>query len=97
MLQKHFASLYMELEPREVADEMFQSGFITISDHDDVTGIIQKYERLRKLLDVLKRKKLYASFECTLKSLKYITLLDTIRTDRKLKNIPCKYILLSAV
>lgn len=85
----------MELEPRKVADEMFQSGFISISDHDDVTSIIQKHERLRKLLDVLKKNKLYASFECILKALKCITLLDTIRTDRKLKNIPCKYIFVS--
>lgn len=92
LLQKHFASLYMELEPRKVADEMFQSGFISISDHDDVTSIIQKHERLRKLLDVLKKKKLYASFECILKALKCITLLDTIRTDRKLKSIPSEYV-----
>lgn len=86
----------MELEPRKIADEMFQSGFISISDHDDVTGIIQKHERLRKLLDILKTKKLYASFECILKALKYITLLVTIQMDRKLKNIPCKYIVVSA-
>lgn len=92
LLQKHFASLYMELEPRKIADEMFQSGFISISDHDDVTGIIQKHERLRKLLDILKTKKLYASFECILKALKYITLLVTIQMDRKLKNIPSEFV-----
>lgn len=37
MLEKHFALFYTELEPWEIADKMFQAGFISIKEHDDVT------------------------------------------------------------
>lgn len=73
LLQKHSAFLYTELEPREIADEMFQAGHITVSEHDDVTDCTKKCKRLKYLLDILKEKELYGPFVYTLQSLKYTT------------------------
>lgn len=84
----------MELEPREIADQMFQAGHISICEHDYVTDLKQKYKRLKSLLDVLKSKNLYVSFECTLRSLKYISVLDVLHKDRRLKMNHCEYFLL---
>lgn len=91
LLQKHTAFLYLKLEPREIADEMFQEGHLTLGDHDDITDLKQKYKRLRELLNILKKKNdLYEPFWCTLQSLKYTTVLDTLRTDKVFKNELCK-------
>lgn len=91
LLQKHSAFLYLELEPREIADKMFQEGYLTLSEHDDITDLGQKYKRLRELLDIFKKKNyLYEHFWCTLQSLKYTSVLDTLQTDRIFKNELCK-------
>lgn len=91
LLQRHFSCLYMELEPREIADEMFQAGHLTLFDHDNVTESNQRYKRLSFLLNILMKKELYAQLVCTLQSLGYRSVLDTLQKDRKLKNKPCKY------
>lgn len=90
LLQNQFTFLYMELEPREIADRMFQAGVISISEHDDITDVNQKYKRLRELLETLERKNLYEPFWYTLQSLKYTAVLDTLQTERTLKNKLCK-------
>lgn len=64
-LQEHFAILYKELEPREIADEMFQAGHITVSEHDDVTECTKKWKRLKCLFNILKEKELYGPFVYT--------------------------------
>lgn len=64
MLNKHFILLYTVLEPRDIANEMFQAGQISPHDHDDITNNRKKYKRLKILLDVLEIKQLYASFAC---------------------------------
>lgn len=92
LLQRHFACLYMELEPREITDEMFQAGHLTVFEHDKVTESNQRYKRLSCLLVILRKKNLYAQLVCTLQSLGYMSVLDTLQKDRKLKNKPCKYL-----
>lgn len=62
LLQKHSAFLYTELEPREIADEMFQAGHITVSEHDDVTECPRKWKRLKCLLNILKKKQVVCTF-----------------------------------
>lgn len=59
LLQKHIYVLYTELEPREIADLMFQSRYISCNDHDSITDSQQKHVRFRNLLDILKEKQLY--------------------------------------
>lgn len=90
MLKKHFSILYTMLEPRDIADKMFQAGQITAHDHDDITNNRKKYKRLKILLDVLNRKELYASFVSLLESLQYTSLLEALNTDTPYINIPCK-------
>lgn len=90
MLKKHFSILYTMLEPRDIADKMFQAGQITAHDHDDITNNRKKYKRLKILLDVLNRKELYASFVSLLESLQYTSLLKALNTDTPYINIPCK-------
>lgn len=82
LLQKHIYILYTELEPRNIADVMFQESHISISDHDIVTEFQQKHKRLNSLLDILKRNRLYAEFVCTLESLNYAVVLNTLKEDR---------------
>lgn len=91
MLEKHFALFYAELEPCKIADEMFQTGLISISEHDDVTDYKQKHKRLRGLVDILKRKCLHAPFLSLLQSMKYSLLLDTLQNERELNYKLCKY------
>lgn len=91
LLQKHSDFLYWELEPREIADKMFQEGHLTFSEHDDITDRRQKNKRLKELLGILKKKNnLYEDFWCTLQSLKYTTLIDKIQTDEVFKYELCK-------
>lgn len=80
------------LEPRAIADEMFQAGQISVNDHDDIADDLKKYNRLSNLLDVLKRKQLYAPFLCLLESLNYTSLLESMITDRQLVQYSCRYI-----
>lgn len=91
LLQKHSAFLYLELEPRKIADKMFQEGHLTLIEHGDITELRQKYKRLRVLLDILKKKNyLYEHFWCTLQPLKYTSVLETLQTDKVFKNELCK-------
>lgn len=83
LLKKHLHLLYTVLEPRAIADEMFQAGQISCNDHDNISDDPTKYKRMRNLLDVLKRKKLYAPFLCLLESLHYASLLETLSNDRQ--------------
>lgn len=66
LLQKHLHVLFTELETREIADLMFQSGYISCNDHDSITDIQQKYVRFMSLLNIIKEKQLYSPFACTL-------------------------------
>lgn len=91
VLQKHKYFLYTELEPREVADLMFQSGDISLNDHDSITEGQQKYERFMSLLDILKENKLYSEFVNTLQtSMKYISVLEKLQEDRNPTITLCK-------
>lgn len=91
LLQKNIFFLYTELEPREIADLMFQSGYISCNDHDSITDNQQKYVRFMSLLDILKEKQLYAQFVNTLQaSMKYGSVLETLQEDRKPNITPCK-------
>lgn len=90
LLQEHFAILYKELEPREIADEMFQAGHITVSDHDNVTECPKKWKRLKCLLNILKKNKLYAPFGYTLQSLKYLEVLGVLQQGKETSSITCK-------
>lgn len=78
MLNRHFNLLLNVLEPRVIADEMFQKGQITVNDHDHITDDSRKHNRMKNLLDVLKRKQVYACFACTLESLHHTALLNTL-------------------
>ncbi|XP_062571659.1 uncharacterized protein LOC134233692 [Saccostrea cucullata] len=91
LLQKHISCLHTQLEPREIADEMFQSGDITDKDHDTVTDPNRKYKRVTELLQILKNKKLYSHFVFILQSLKYLQVLDTLEKDRKMTKKPSDY------
>lgn len=86
LLQEHLAILYNELEPREIADEMFQAGHINVSDHDDVTECPKKWKRMKCLLNILKKNKLYTPFGYTL-SLKYVEVLDVLQQGRETTSI----------
>lgn len=91
LLQKHFEMLYTDLEPRVIADELFQADCISVSDHDSVTDSPKKYDRLRSLLEILKRKKLHGPFLCTLESLQCDLVLKTLQTDHEFPKKPCKF------
>lgn len=86
MLQKHSACLYMKLEPREVADIMFQSGHFSSCEHDEVTECNQKTGRWKSLLTILKDRHLYTPFLCTLQCLNCISVLDTLQNNDQLEN-----------
>lgn len=91
LLRRHFSILYTVLEPRNIADFMFQEGHISVEEHDMMTIPSKKHKRLKNLLDILeKRQELYASFLCTLNFLKFTSVLETLKTDQKPENIPCK-------
>lgn len=90
LLQKHFEILYTDLEPRAIADELFQSDCISVSDHDRVTDSPKKYDRLMSLLEILKMKKMHGPFLCTLESLHCDLVLKTLQTDQEFPKKPCK-------
>lgn len=91
LLQKHIYFLYTELEPREIADLMFQSGYISCNDHGSITDSQQKYVRFKSLLDILEEKALYSQFVNTLQAcMKYRSVLQTLQEDRKPNLTLCK-------
>lgn len=91
VIQKHKYFLYTELEPREIADLMFQSVYISCNDHDSITEGQQKYVRFISLLNILKEKQLYSEFVNTLQtSMKYISVLETLKEDRNPTITSCK-------
>lgn len=84
MLQTHIYFLYGELEPREIADEMFQSGCISCNDHDSVTENQRKYVRFMNLLDIVKERNLCERFAGILQSsTKYKSVLKILQTEEK--------------
>lgn len=89
MLQRYFKYLYMEIEPRDIADELFQKQFLSIDDHDDVTYSHKKRKRLKRLLDILNEKQLYTTLWYTLKA-KYSLVWNTLKSDNHQPLIPCK-------
>ena len=44
-----------ELEPRDVIDTLLVSGFLTFSDHEDIFRATSRLERVRLLLDIVRR------------------------------------------
>lgn len=91
LLQKHSSFLHEELEPREVVDEMFEAGHISVREHDAVSDCDRKYSRVTGLLDILeKRTALLNPFLFALQSLKCVLVLETLQKDRKLKHKPCE-------
>lgn len=89
LLQRHLKLLYMELEPRDIADELFQEEYISIINHDDITFCRKKHKRFERLLYVLKNKKLYLVFCHTLQS-KYPLVWNTMHSDEHQTCNPCK-------
>lgn len=96
LLQKHFGFLYTVLEPREIADEMFQAGHFSTNDHDDVTDLPNRYKRLKRFLEILERKHLYAAFLEILESSQHTLVLETLRTEQPFRQEPCKFIQFSS-
>lgn len=90
MLENHFELLSYELEPREIADEMFKAGHFSPSDHDSVTDLKNRNGRLKTLLKVLERKKLYAPFLDVLESLGHTVVLETLNTEGHFQYEVCK-------
>lgn len=90
LLQNHFGCLYNELEPREIAKEMFKRGHFSNTDYNDVTALQNKRKRLEHFLEILERKHLHVPFYDTLESRQYNLLLEALRTDQPLGHEPCK-------
>ena len=91
MLRRHFILFYMELEPRAIADEMFQKGHISANEHDNVTELTTKYKRVKELFNILrKRPGMYYHLSCVLQSLKRNSVLNKITEIRSVPSRPCK-------
>lgn len=91
MLQRHFTLCYMELEPRAIADEMFQKGHISAHEHDDVTEFTTKYKRVKELFSILrKRSGMYDHLSCVLHLLKRYSVLNKMTEKRSVTSRPCK-------
>ena len=61
-LQNKVSYIYMNEEPREIADKMLQAGLISVAQHDDVVDFSTKYQRLEKLFEILKSKLCFSTF-----------------------------------
>lgn len=61
-LQNKFALIYMNMEPRDIADEMLQDGLITVAQHDGVADFSNKYQRLVELFRIMKSKQSHSTF-----------------------------------
>ncbi|XP_065942164.1 uncharacterized protein [Magallana gigas] len=83
LLQHHFGYLFTELEPREIADEMFQAGHFSTSDHDYLADLPNRHKRLKSVLKFLERKHLHAPFLDVLKSLHHASVIATLQTERQ--------------
>lgn len=90
LLQRHFEILYTYLEPRDIADELFQEDRISVSDHDIVTDLLKKYKRLRSLLEILKTKALHETFLSILERLHCDLVVKTLKEEKQLKISTCK-------
>ena len=91
MLQRHFNLFYMELEPRAIADELFQKGHISADEHDDVTEFTTKYKRVKELFSILrKRPDMYYHLSCVFQSLKHYSVLKKMTEKRSVTSRPCK-------
>lgn len=95
LLQDHFQVLYYELEPREIADEMLTTGHFSPNDHDSVTDLKNRNNRLKSLLNILERKQLYAPFLDVLESLGHTLVLDTLETESHFNHKQSKFSLFS--
>lgn len=89
-LRKRFFSLFVYLEPREIADEMFRRGYISNAEHTDVSEIKTKYKRLEELLRILQQNNSYGVFINVLQFLGYSTLLKDLERDEPLNSEQCK-------
>ena len=91
LLKRHFGSLFLLLEPLDIADEMFQAGHISHDEHDSLTGSNRRYERLEGLLGILSGKaELYPHFVNVVQSLGYFSVLDTLKNGVQFKFETCK-------
>lgn len=79
LLQKHMPFLYYVLEPREVADEMFQAGHFSIREHDFITESTKKLKRLQTLLCIVEKRNLYCPLLYALQSLSNGVNLDMLK------------------
>lgn len=91
LLREHFGLLLCKLEPRDIADIMFQEGYISVTEHDDVTDLSQIRKQLTSLLDILQKKKLHTQFLCTLQFLDYHSALNLLMGKSELKNKTCEF------
>ena len=97
LLKRHFGSLFLLLEPLDIADEMFQAWHISYDEHDSLTSSNGRYERLEGLLGILSGKaELYPHFVNVVQSLGYFSVLDTLKNGVPFKFETCKsfYLLL---
>ena len=91
LLKRHFGSLFLLLEPLDIADEMFQAGHISYDEHDSVTSSNRRYERLVGLLAILSGKaELYRHFVNVVQALGYFSVLDTLKNGMPFKFEKCK-------
>ena len=91
LLKRHFGSLFLLLEPLEIADEMFQAGYISDDEHDSVTSSHRRYERLEGLLAILSgRAELYPHFVNVVQALGYSSVLETLKNGVPFKFETCK-------
>ena len=91
LLKRHFGSLFLLLEPLDIADVMFQAGHISLNEHDSVTNSNRRYERLEGLLAILSGKtELYPHFVNVVQALGYFSVLDTLKNGVPFKMETCK-------
>lgn len=90
LLRKHFRSLFLLVEPVNIADELFQAGHINVFEHEVVTCSNKRYKRLKELLAVLSKKSLYTHFVSILQSLDYSDVLHTLKMNEPFDLKTCK-------
>ena len=91
LLKRHFGSLFLLLEPLDIADEMFQAGYISYDEHDSVTSSSRRYERLEGLLAILSGKaELYPQFLNVVQALGPFSVLETLKKGVPFKFQTCK-------
>ena len=92
LLRNHFGSLYLLVEPADIADELFQAGQMSDVDHDAVTCNYRRYQRLKDLLAILsENSQLYTYFGNILQSSRYSTALNTLKMNEPFNLEMCKY------